>query len=442
MDKSLEIKISYTKLLKFTLPTIISNVFMSIYSTIDGIFVSNFVGTNALSAVNIVMPLLMISIAVGTMFGTGGSALISKTIGEGKHRQAKENFSLLILTTIILASIVSIVSLIFRKPILYMLGANDVIYKFCEAYAIPILIIIPFCVLGILFNMFFIVEGKPKVGMISSLSGGIINLILDYILIAKLNLGLSGAAIATGIGYSFPTLIGLIFFFSNRKGILYITKPKFKLQVITKTVSNGVSEMVTMLSLSIATIAMNNIVIRIAGVDGVSATTIISYTQSILASIYIGYSTGVSPIISFNFGKEDIENLKKIYKISLRTIALVSVLIFASSFILSKPIIGIFAKDNADVFDLAYRGFSVFSFAFLFMGINIFASAMFTALNNGIISAVLSFLRTLGLLLVSLLVFPNLFGVIGVWIATPVSEFLSVLIAFYCFNKFKSVYKY
>lgn len=442
MNKSLEIKINYATLIKFTLPTIISNVFMSIYSTIDGIFVSNFIGTDALSAVNIVMPFLMISIAIGTMMGTGGSALVSKTLGESKHKKARENFTLLIISTITLASIISIVGLIFRKPLLYMLGANDLIYKFCESYAVPLFIIVPFSILGILFQMFFIVEGKPNLGMISSIIGGIINLILDYVLIVQLNFGLAGAAIATGLGYAFPTLVGIIFFLTNRQGTLYTVKPKFDIQVITKTLSNGLSEMVTMLSLSIATIAMNNIVIRIAGIDGVSAITIISYTQSILASIYIGYATGIAPIISFNFGKQNSENLKKIYKISLITIAVVSILTLIFSFLLSNPVIKIFSKDNEQVFNLAFVGFRIFSFSFLFMGINIFASSMFTALNNGIISAILSFFRTLGFLLIPLIILPNIFGIFGVWFATPVSELLSIVMTFIFFNKYKKIYNY
>lgn len=199
MDKSLNIKVNCVSLLKFALPVIIANIFMSIYSTIDGVFVSNFIGTDALSAVNIVMPLVMISIAVGTMFGSGGSALISKKLGEGKTQEARKNFTLLILTTIIVSYIISIICFIFRKPILYVLGADATIYNYCEAYAMPVFIILPFAILGILFQMFFISEGKPSISMTSSILGGFINVILDYVLIVKLNLGLQGAAIATGI---------------------------------------------------------------------------------------------------------------------------------------------------------------------------------------------------------------------------------------------------
>lgn len=442
MDKSLNIKVNCVSLLKFALPIIIANIFMSIYSTIDGVFVSNFIGTDALSAVNIVMPLLMISIAVGTMFGSGGNALISKKLGEGKTQEARKNFTLLILTTIIVSYIISIICFIFRKPILYVLGADATIYNYCEAYAMPVLIILPFALLGILFQMFFISEGKPSISMTSSILGGFINVILDYVLIVKLNLGLQGAAIATGIGYSFPSLVGIIFFALNKKGTLHFTKPNLDFKVIINSCTNGMSEMVSMLSSSIVMVAMNNIMIRLAGTDGVSAITIILYTQSLLSSIYMGYSTGISPLISFNYGKNNTDNLKKIYKISLRAITSISLITFLLSFVLSKPVISIFAKVGTSVFTIAFNGFKIFSISLLFMGINIFSSAMFTALNNGKISAILSFFRTLVFLLVSLLIFPNLFGVTGVWITIPLSEILSIIMSIYCFNKFKNVYKY
>lgn len=442
MGKSLDIEINYSKLLKFALPTIIANVFIGIYSTIDGIFVSNFIGTDALSAVNIVMPLLMISVAVGTMFGTGGNALISKKLGEGKNQEAKQNFTLLIISTVVISSIISIIALTFRKPILYMLGANNVIYNLCESYAVPIFFIIPFTLLGILFQMFFISEGKPTINMISSIMGGIVNILLDYILIVKLNMGLQGAAIATGIGYSIPSIIGLIFFSRNKKGILQFTKPKLDIDVIIHSSSNGSSEMVSLLSSSIVTIAMNSIMIRLAGTDGVSAITIILYTQHLLSSVYMGYSTGVSSLISFNHGRKNTHNLKKIYKISIFTIITISIITFLLSLILSQPIIKIFTGSGTFVFEMASNGFKIFSISVLFIGINIFASTMFTALNDGKISAIISCLRTLVFLLISLMIFPALFGINGVWLSIPVSEILSIIVSIYYFNKYKNKYHY
>lgn len=442
MEKSLDIKINYSKLLKFALPTIIANVFIGIYSTIDGIFVSNFVGTDALSAVNIVMPLLMISVAVGTMFGTGGNALISKKIGEGKIQEAKENFSLLLISTVLISAIISIISFIFRKPIIYMLGANSLVYKLCEAYAIPIFFIIPFTLLGILFQMFFISEGRPTINMVSSIMGGVVNIILDYILIVKFNMGLQGAAIATGIGYSVPSVIGIIFFARNKKGTLSFTKPKLDMNAIISSSSNGASEMVSLLSSSIVMVAMNSIMIRLAGTDGVSAITIIIYTQHLLSSVFMGYATGISSLISFNQGRKNTDNLKKIYKISLSTIITISIITFISSLIFVKPIIKIFTASEGNVFNLALNGFRIFSVSILVIGINIFSSTMFTALNDGKTSAIISCLRTLVFLLISLIILPTIIGVNGIWLAIPVSEILSLIVSIYYFNKYKNVYNY
>ncbi len=442
MNKSLDISLSRGSLLKFALPTMISYVFMSIYSTIDGIFVSNFVGTEALSAVNIVTPFLLVSLSIGTMLGTGGSALVSKKLGEGKLKEARENFTLLGIATFVLSAIISIIGAIFMKPILYGLGANDIIYNLCKEYMIPILIIVPFNLFGIVFQMFLISEGKPNISMVSSLIGGLINVVLDYLLIVRFNLGIQGAAIATGIGYCFPALVGLIFFARNKKGTLHFVCPKMDSKVILKSCSNGMSEMVSMLSSSIVIVAMNNIMIRLAGIDGVSSITIILYVQMLLSSIYLGYSLGISPLISFNFGKQDSGNLRKLYTFSIKIIAIVSIATFLLSIILVNPIIAIFSNNNQSVFKMASDGFKIFSISLLFMGQNIFASAMFTALNDGRTSAIISIFRTLIFLMVSLMIFPPLIGVTGVFITIPLAEILSIILSIFFFNKYKHRYKY
>lgn len=442
MGKSLELNINRRSLLKFALPTIIATVFTSIYSTIDGIFVSNVIGTEGLSAVNIVTPFLLISLCVGTMFGTGGSALISTKLGEGKILKARQSFTLISITAFILSSIISIIGFIFMKPILYGLGANPTIYNLCREYMIPLLIVIPFSLLSVVFQMFFISEGKPILGMTLSLIGGIINVMLDYVLIVGFNMGLSGAAIATGIGYGFTSLAGILFFLRNKKGTLHFTKPVLDFNVLIKACSNGMSEMVSMLSSSIVMVAMNNIMIRIAGVDGVSAITIILYVQSLLSSVYLGYSIGISPIISFNYGKQSHDNLKKLYRFSIYIISVIAVITFILAILLSKPIIGVFANSNASVFDMASRGFNIFSVSLLFMGFNIFASAMFTALNDGKTSAIISVFRTLIFLMVFLIILPPIIGVTGIWLTIPLAEILSIIMSTYFFNKYKHRYHY
>lgn len=442
MQQSISAKITLASLLAFTLPTIIANVFMSIYTTVDGIFVANLVGTQALSAVNIVMPFLMVTIAIGTMLGTGGSALVAKKLGEGKTEEARRNFSLLVIVCFVTSALLSALGLLFKEPVLTLLGADESIYYYCEAYASPLFVIIPFAMLGIVFQMFFIADGKPHYGMAFSIAGGLMNILLDYLLIAKAGMGIRGAAIATGIGYAFPAIIGLFYFTFKRTGNLYFVKPRLDKAVILKAGANGSSEMVTMLSTSIVTIAMNNIMIRLAGADGVSAITILLYAQTLLSSVYMGYATGIAPITSFNFGKGDTDNLKKIHRISLRTIAAASVITFLASFFLAKPIIQVFARAGTSVYNMAMNGFLIFAVGFLFMGFNVYSSSMFTALNNGKVSAILSFFRTLVFLLAALLIFPAVWNVTGVWIAMPAAEALSILMTIYYFRKMGPVYNY
>jgi putative MATE family efflux protein len=439
MNNSLNKKINYKNLIGFAIPTIISNVFMSIYMTIDGIFVSNFVGTDALSAVNIVMPFLMVSIALGTMLATGGSALVSKIIGENNINEARRSFSLITLVSLIMGVILVLVSMLFKEQILRMLGADETIYTLVETYAETIFYIVPFAILGILFQIFFITEGKPLLGMSLSVIGGVMNIVFDYILIAKLNMGLQGAALATGIGCFFSFIVGSIYFAVARKGTLYFVKPKFVWNTVNKSISNGASEMVTMLSSSIIVVLMNNIMIRLAGVDGVSAITIILYAQSLLSSVYVGYSVGIAPIISFNYGKNDGEKIKKINTISLKFLTYTSLISFLSSLLLADPIIKVFTASGTPVYSMALEGFLVFSGAFLFMGYNIYASALFTALNNGKVSALLSLFRTFILQVLTLIIFPAVFDVKGVWIATPVTELLSLIMSIYFI---KSVYQH
>lgn len=442
MDHSLNIKITAGKLLKYSLPTIISMVFMSIYTTVDGIFISNYVGTNGLSAINIVMPLMMIVLSIGMMLGAGGNALVAKKMGEGKTAEARQNFSLITLVAFLISVVISVIALIFREPILRVLGADDILIPLSLEYAVPLFIILPFALFGVFFQMFFIADGKPQLGMIISVLGGVTNIVLDYLFIAVYGMGLFGAALATGIGYSVPAVIGLFYFALQRKGNLFFVKPVFDWHVIAKSSANGASEMVTMLSTSVITIVFNNILIRLAGADGVAAITIILYIQGILSSVYMGYSSGIGPIISYNYGKEDTDKLKKIYSLSLRIILAMSITSLAVSLIFAEPLVGIFAEKGTAVFSMSVEGFRIFAVSFIFMGFNGFSSAMFTALNNGKISAILSFFRTLVFILIMALVLPLIWGITGVWIATPVAEVLAIFMTVYYFKKMKPVYKY
>jgi len=435
MSKNLDINITLKKLLLFALPTIIGNIFMNIYGSLDGFFVARFIDTNSLSAINIVIPIVTAIIAVSTMLSAGGSALISKKIGETKIDEARQNFTLLTLVTFIVSLIISILIFIFLEPILYLLGADDALFPLCKTYAMPIFICVPFSLLGVIFQHFFIVEGKPNLGLFATILGGIVNTILDILLLGIFKVGIIGSSISTGIGYVVPALIGFIYYCVSRKNGLFFVKPKWDFKALIKICSNGSSEMIMMLSSCITMIAINNILMNLEGPDGVAAVSIIYTVQGILTSFYVGYSSGIAPIISYNYGKKDNSKLKKVYKNSLIIIFTLSMLSFLLSLILASPLVSLFAKNNYNVHKMAVFGFRIAAIGFLFMGFNGFASSMFTAFNDGRTSAVLSFFRTFVFLIISLYTLPYILGTLGVWLSIPFAELLALFMSIYYYKK-------
>lgn len=439
---TLNFKITFGSLLKYALPTILSNIFMNAYGLVDSLFVSNLIGTKALSAVSIAGPFLAIALAIGTMIATGGCALVSKQLGEGSELKARRNFSFFLLFCIAISTIFCVVGLIYREPILHAMGADDALYSLCESYAVPIFLIIPFAMLSILFQIFFVAAGNPGLGFGLSLAGGIVNIVLDYVLIAVFPLGVAGAAYATGAGYVLQSIIGLCYFAFKRDGSLYFVKPKFDGKALLKACGNGMSEMVGMLAISITMVAMNVIMMNLVGSDGVAAVTIVLFAQTILSAVYAGYLMGIAPVISFNYGKRDSDSLKKIYRVVLRTVGFMSAITFLATFPMAKPIALLFAEGAEHVIKMAVDGTMTFAGAFLLMGFNLFASSLFTALNDGRTSAILSLFRTLVFLIVPLLILPRVFGVWGVWVSMPVAEALSIVLSIFYFKKKKSVYNY
>lgn len=394
MENSLNIKVSTASLLKYALPTILSNLFMNIYSIVDQLFVSNLLGTDALSAVSIAWPLLSITLAVGVMISTGGCALVSNQMGAGDNEKARENFSFFTLFSVVVSAVFCVAGIIFREPILYAMGADDALYPLCEAYAIPIFMLIPFGMVSMVLQMFFVAAGKPSLGFWLSIAGGVTNMVLDYVLIAVIPLGIAGAAYASAAGYILQSVIAVAFFFTNRKGTLYFVRPRFNGKALLKACSNGMSEMVGMLAVTVTMIAMNVILMRLVGSDGVAAA------------------------------------------------AVMSVITFILAFPLAKPIARLFADGSAAVTEMSVRGIFIFAAAFLMMGFNLFASGFFTALNDGKTSAILSLFRTLIFLMLPLLILPELLGVDGVWLSMPAAEVLSILLSVYYFRHFKGKYHY
>ncbi|MDB1970496.1 MULTISPECIES: MATE family efflux transporter [Clostridium] len=441
MNNSLGKEVTFLSLIKFTLPTIIMMVFFSLYTIIDGIFVSRYIGSNALSAINIVYPVICILIGISVMMATGGSAIVAKFMGEAKDKEARESFTLITITSIIFGLIIAIFSLIFIKQIIYLLGSTDSLYENSHTYLFTMLLFTPVIILKMLFDYFLITAGNPNLGLLSAIIGGVTNIILDYVLIVPLNMGLVGAALATCIGYSLPSIIGIIYFF-NKKNTLHFVKPKFNFKTILYSCSNGSSEMVTQISSAVTTFLYNIIMIKLLGENGVTSITIVLYAQFLLVSAYIGFTSGVSPRISYNFGSENKQQLYKIIKYSYIFIMLFSISTFIISKYLSPLLISIFAGNGTELYDITLNGFNLFQISFLLCGVNIFTSGMFTAFSNGKVSALLSLLRTFIFLSSGIIFLPSLIGVNGVWLAVPLAEIMTLVFSLFYIYKYKNIYGY
>ena len=438
----LAFEIGYASLLRFAAPTILMFVCMNIYFAIDGIFVSRAVGTQALASINIIMPILGATLALAAMISTGGNALVAHQLGERKLRDARQNFTLLTVACFVGSTVLAIICWFMLEPLLKMLGADRDLFDLCRVYITPLLISVPFVMGGMVVDNFFVVEGRPELSLLSSTIGGITNLVLDYIFLFEMGMGIEGAGIATGIGYTLSAIVGLTYFGVRRQGTLRFVRPKWRPTVLIKAMSNGMSELVTALSMSVMIIVLNNIMMSAAGSDGVAAISIAMYVEELLLAVYMGYSEGVAPLTSFNQGERNFDRLRRIYRCSLKIIAVTSVSTFALSFVIADPIVGIFVEEGSPVYMLTVRGFKLFAFSFLFAGFNVYSSSMFTALNDGRISAVLSFCHTMVFLIGMLMLLPRVMGLRGVWLASPTAEFLSMLLSFAMFRWKAATYRY
>lgn len=441
MEHSLGKKINFLSLIKYTFPTVIMMVFFSLYSIIDGMFVSRYVGSNALSAVNIVYPIISLLIGVSVMLATGGNAIVSKLIGENKNQEARESFTLIVAAALISGVAIAIVCSIFIKSTIYALGATDLIYDYCKDYLQIMLVFTPVIILKLIFDYFFVTAGRPGLGLACSLIGGITNIILDYIFIAVWNMGISGAAIATCIGYALPSIIG-IFYFLNKKNTLHFVKVKGDLKIITEACVNGSSEMVTQLATAVTTFLYNVAMMKYLGEDGVAAITIILYVQFLLSAAYIGFTSGVAPRIGYNYGAENKDEIKKIIKYSLIFITGFSIITFGISKVMAEPLIALFAGRGTEVYHITLNGFNLFGLAFLLCGINIFASGMFTAFSNGKVSALLSVCRTFIFFIIGLMILAPILDLNGVWLVAPFAELLSLILSSFYIYKYRKTYGY
>lgn len=428
-DSPFEQHFTIKKLLKFVYPSIIMMVFTSVYGVVDGIFVSNFAGVEAFGAINLIIPVIMAFGSVGFMLGTGGSALVSKLMGEGQTKRASAVFSLITYTTVILGIILTIVGVFTIRPLAILLKADkEGVLEECVLYGTVNISGITLFMLQNLFQSFFPVAGKHKLGLLFVVAAGLTNAALDGVLVAGCNLGILGAALATVIGQAVGGLGPVFYFVFKRKGLLALGKPELKIKPILKSCLNGSSEMMTNLSLSIVNIMYNLQLVALAPNVGVKAYGVLMYVGFIFCSVFIGYSIGVAPVVGYNFGAKKNDELKSVLKKSLIIIAVASVIMFTLCISLHYPLAYIFVGKDTETFDLTRRAFLIISPMFLVMGFNIFGSAFFTALNNGLVSAVISFLRTLAFQVLCVMVLPLIWGLDGIWSANVFAEILSIAV--------------
>lgn len=419
---------NYKKLLRFAFPSIIMMVFTSLYSIVDGFFVSNYVGKTPFAAVNLIMPVIMALASIGFMFGAGGSALVSKTMGEGSHDKAKRLFSLFVYCTAVSGIIIAVIAFIFIRPIASLLGAEGILLDNCVIYGRILLVSLPLFMLQYEFQSFFITAEKPQLGLVITLICGITNMVLDALFIAVFSWGLVGAAVATAISQVLGGIIPIIYFARPNTSLLRLTKTTLDQKALLKACTNGSSELMSNISMSIVSMLYNIQLIKYAGENGIAAYGVLMYVNMIFLAVFIGYSTGTAPIISYHYGAQNHNEMKGLLKKSLVIIGVFAVIMFAAAELLAKPLAGIFVSYDANLMEMTIRAFQIYSFSFLFASISIYGSSFFTALNDGLTSALISFLRTLLFQIAAVLILPVLLGIDGIWLSIVVAEITSALL--------------
>lgn len=433
---------TYKKLLRFVLPSIVMMIFTSIYGVVDGLFVSNYVGKTAFAAVNLVMPLLMMLSALGFMMGTGGSAIVAKTLGQGDKERANRYFSMMVYVTVVGGVVLTVLGLVFLRPIVTALGAEGEMIGECLIYGRISLASLTFFMVQNVFQSFFVAAEKPYLGLGVMVAAGVTNMVLDYLFIAILGWGIAGAAAATAAGETVGGIVPLIYFFRKNTSLLRLTKTKIKGKILLKACTNGSSELMTNLSMSLVNMLYNVQLMRLAGEDGVAAYGVIMYVNFIFLATFIGYSIGSAPIVGYHFGAQNHYELKNLFQKSMRLIGGWGGLLMLLAFALSGPLAQFFVGYDAELLAMTSHGLRLYALAFLVSGFNIYGSAFFTALNNGLVSAVISFLRTLVFQMAAVLILPRLLGLNGIWLAVLVAELLALGVTLQFFIRKKKVYHY
>ncbi len=433
---------TYGRLLRFTLPSVIMMIFTSIYGVVDGIFVSNFAGKTAFAAVNLVMPVLMMLGVPGFMLGTGGTALISKTLGEKEPEKANGIFSMLTLICVLSGAVLTVLGLVFMRPIAKALGAEGQMLENCVLYG---RLVMPACVAYILqfaFQSFCVAAEKPNLSLTMMLVSGFCNIALDALLVGVFRWGLAGAAVATAVAQFAGVFIPLVYFARPNKSLLQFRKFRFDGKALLRSCANGASELMSNLSMNLVSVLYNLQLMRYAGENGIAAYGVIMYVNFMFLSVFIGFSVGTAPVIGFNYGADNREEQKNIFRKSMALIGTFSLLMTATAMVLARPLSAVFVGYDPVLWEMTVRGFFVYSLSFLLCGFNIYGSSMFTALNNGFVSAVISFVRTLICQTAAVLLLPLVWKLDGVWFAIVAAELAALLLTVFCIFKYRKRYHY
>ncbi len=433
---------SYQKLLRFVLPSVVMMIFTSIYSVVDGLFVSNFVGKTPFAALNLIMPVLMIFGTLGFMIGTGGSAIVAKTLGEGEREKANQYFSMMIYLAIIGGVILSVLGFLFLRPIAALLGAEGAMQNDCVLYGRILSFSLTAFILQNVFQSFLVTAEKPQIGLLVTVGAGVTNIVLDFLMVVVLRWGLAGAAIATAVSQLVGGLVPLVYFLRKNDSLLRLTQTGLEMRVLGKACANGSSELMSNLSTSLVSILYNFQLMRMAGENGVAAYGVIMYVNFVFIAIFLGYSIGSAPVIGYHYGAANHGELKNLFRKSMILIGVSGAVLTILAKVLAAPLSTIFVSYDQELFDMTCHAFQLYSLSFLFAGINIFGSAFFTALNNGVVSAVISFLRTLVFQMAAVLILPIFLEVDGIWLAIVAAELLALLVTVGLLIKMKGRYHY
>lgn len=442
MDIKLSDHFTFGRLIRFTLPSIGMMVFTSIYSVVEGIFVSNFVGKTAFAGLNLIMPVIMMLSAVGFMLGTGGTALVARFLGEDDRKRANETFSLLIYVLIGLGLVISAVAMIFMRKIATALGAEGELLENAILYGRILCGTLTLFMLQTSFQTFLSAAERPVMGFVLTVSAGITNMALDALFVAVFKWGLVGAAAATCMSQVVGGLVPLVYFFSPNKSALRLGKAKWNGVILFKTFTNGSSELLSNIAMSIVSILYNLQLIRFAGENGIAAYGCLMYVGFIFAAVFLGWGIGTSPIVSYHYGAENRAELQNLYKKNLLAMGVFGLAMFVSAEALSVPFSRLFTGYDEELFALTKRAFHLYSFSFLLTGFNMFGSLFFTALNNGLVSALISFMRTLVFQVLCVFILPALLGIDGIWLSGISYEILSAAVVAVCLVKFRKRYGY